>query len=108
MLGLGLASSHAPMLFEPLESWVNNVNVEMIAKRRPGYPVPPRVEAETEEVARGYMQRIAHGFTTLRQQVEAYQPDAIIMIGDDQGDMFSENNNPTFAIYVGDAAWGIS
>lgn len=107
MLGLGLASSHAPMLFEPLESWVNNVNVKFISQRRPGQPFPPQVEQETEAVARGYMARIDAGFTTLRRQLEAYRPDALIMIGDDQGDMFDDSNNPTFSIFIGEGAWGI-
>jgi protocatechuate 4,5-dioxygenase beta chain len=63
----------------------------------------------TPAVVEGYIQRIEAAFATLRQQLQAYRPDALIMIGDDQGDMFDEANNPTFSIYTGDEPlWGRS
>jgi protocatechuate 4,5-dioxygenase beta chain len=64
---------------------------------------------ESPEIIEGYIKRMQAAFATLRQQVQAYQPDALIMIGDDQGDMFDLANNPTFAVYTGEEPiWGVS
>jgi protocatechuate 4,5-dioxygenase beta chain len=64
---------------------------------------------ESPEMIEGYIKRFQAAFATLRQQVQAYQPDALIMIGDDQGDMFNLANNPTFAVYTGEEPiWGVS
>jgi protocatechuate 4,5-dioxygenase beta chain len=72
-------------------------------------PHSARVEMESPEIIEGYIKRLQAAFATLRQQVQAYQPDALIMIGDDQGDMFDLANNPTFAVYTGEEPiWGVS
>jgi hypothetical protein len=36
-------------------------------------------------VIQGYIDRIKAAFDLLRQQLEAYQPEALIVVGDDQG-----------------------
>jgi protocatechuate 4,5-dioxygenase beta chain len=70
-------------------------------------PYTAKLEIESLEMREDYYRRIHAAFAALRQQVQAYRPDAIIMIGDDQGDMFDEANNPTFSIYTGEEPiWG--
>jgi protocatechuate 4,5-dioxygenase beta chain len=70
-------------------------------------PYTAKVELETIETRQDYYKRIHAAFAVLREQVEAYKPHALIMIGDDQGDMFDVANNPTFSIYTGeDRIWG--
>ncbi len=104
MLGLGLASSHAPAMFEPKERW------PLVYSRIPEYTKesqPHTAKLETPEVIQGYIDRITTAFDVLRQQLEAYQPEALIVVGDDQGDMFDASNNPTFAIYTGEELWGL-
>ena len=104
MLGLGLASSHAPAMFEPKERW------PLVYSRIPEYTKasqPHTARLETPEVIQGYIDRINAAFDVLRQQLEAYQPEALIVVGDDQGDMFDASNNPTFAIYTGEELWGL-
>ena len=104
MLGLGLASSHAPAMFEPKERW------PLVYSRIPEYTKesqPHTANLETPEVIQGYIDRINAAFDVLRQQLEAYQPEALIVVGDDQGDMFDASNNPTFAIYTGEELWGL-
>jgi protocatechuate 4,5-dioxygenase beta chain len=67
------------------------------------------VEIATPAIIDGHIQRIEAAFAALRAQVKAYRPDALIVIGDDQGDMFDDANNPTFSIYTGDEPlWGRS
>jgi protocatechuate 4,5-dioxygenase beta chain len=70
-------------------------------------PHTARLEVETPGVLEEYTRRFAAAFAVLREQVQAYKPDALIMIGDDQGDMFDEANNPIFSIYTGEEPiWG--
>lgn len=104
MLGLGLASSHAPAMFEPKERW------PLVYSRIPDYmkeAQPHTAKLETPDVIQCYLDRIHAAFAVLRQQIEAYQPDAIVVVGDDQGDMFDASNNPTFAIFTGEELWGL-
>ena len=104
MLGLGLASSHAPAMFEPQEMWPR------IYSRRPDYTntsQPHTAKLETPDVIQGYIDRIQAAFGVLRAQIEAYQPDALIVVGDDQGDMFDASLNPTFCLYTGETLWGL-
>ncbi len=104
MLGLGLASSHAPAMFEPQEMW------PQIYRRRPDYTnesQPHTAKLETPEVIQSYIERIKTAFGVLRAQIEAYQPEALIVVGDDQGDMFDASINPTFCIYTGEKLWGL-
>ena len=104
MLGLGLASSHAPALFETAERW------PIVYARIPDYAKetqPHTAKLETPEVIQGYLDRTNAAFDVLRQQVEAYRPDAIIAIGDDQNDMFDPSNNPTLAVFTGHELWGL-
>src|SRR3972149_5303810 len=77
-LGLGLASSHAPGMWAAPETWGR------------------------------YYNRIHAAFAVLREQFQQYKPDALIMIGDDQGDMFDDACNPTFSVYTGEEPmWGL-
>ena len=106
MLGLGLASSHAPGMWrtpDELRGFLDRMRPEV----RNHLPYSAKVEVETPGILEEYTARFRAAFATLREQVQAYKPDALIMIGDDQGDMFDEVNNPIFSIYTGDEPiWG--
>jgi protocatechuate 4,5-dioxygenase beta chain len=69
-------------------------------------PQPPQFAQETPDVIAGYVRRVNQGFATLRAQLEAAKPDAVIIIGDDQNEIFSNALIPSFAIYIGAAAEG--
>lgn len=105
MIGLGLACSHAAGMFRPPEDWAkaaSNLTTGVIER----YPAAKK-EFDDVEHCRMLYNRIHANFARLRQEIKAYKPDAIIMIGDDQDDVFNMSNNPTFAIYTGDEPmWG--
>ena len=108
MLGLGMASSHAPMMFQKAQYWPRMVE-RIPAEAREQLPRSARVEIATPAIIESKIQRIEAAFAVLRAQLQAYRPDALIMIGDDQGDMFDDVNNPTFSIYTGEEPmWGRS
>src|SRR5690348_10335297 len=100
-LGLGLASSHAPSMFAPVELWPDIYR--FLAGET---PPPPELQAETSEVLSGYVKRIEHGFKALRRQLEAYKPDALIIVGDDQNEVFGPAFNAQLAVYLGDGVSG--
>lgn len=105
MIGLGIATSHAPAVFCPAEWW------PAVYEGVPDYmrnSQPPTASLETPEVVAQHVARIETAFQTLRAAVAAYAPDAIIYVGDDQGDMFNESNNPSLAVFTGDEVWGAS
>src|SRR5262245_49754319 len=105
MLGLGLASSHV-WLPDPVLKVKDRVNGFLTRHPEWEGQLPPRLRAETEEVLQGYLDRCNVAFGALREQVQAYRPDAIVVVGDDQYQMFDNTNNPTFAVFTGDEAWG--
>jgi len=108
MLGLGLASSHAPMMFQKAQYWPKVVDrIPKVAREH--LPQSARLEIATPSIIEGHIQKIEAAFAVLREQVKAYRPDVLVMIGDDQGDMFDDANNPTFSIYTGEEPiWGRS
>jgi hypothetical protein len=63
---------------------------------------------ETSEVLAGYMDRVEAAFRSLRGQVEEYQPDALIVVGDDEHEMFSEACTPAISVFTGEEMWGTS
>jgi len=95
MLGLGLAVSHAPSMFRGLEHWplIHRVLTD-------GVPQPPEIEKETPEVIQGYIDRIHRGFAALKQQLETFKPDVLLVVGDDQAEVFTEANMPTYCVFT--------
>jgi protocatechuate 4,5-dioxygenase beta chain len=100
-LELGLASSHAPSMFAPAEKWP-----QLHAALTRGVPQPPQAHEETPDVIQDYVCRIQRGFRTLRERLEGYQPDAVIIVGDDQTEVFSKALTPALAILVADEVAG--
>jgi hypothetical protein len=108
MLGMGMASSHAPMMFQKAQYWPR-VMERIPAEAREHIPHSMRVEVATPSIVEGHIQRIEAAFAVLRGELRAYRPDVLLMIGDDQGDLFDEANNPTFSVYTGEEPiWGRS
>ena len=100
-LVLGLASSHAPSMFTPPEKWPD---VHLALTR--GVPQPPELEDETPDVIESYAARIQASFAALRARLEAVRPDALVIVGDDQSEVFSKAITPAMAIYLGEEVSG--
>lgn len=101
---LGLASSHAPGMFEPAKMWPT-VYASIPEPMRSSQPASALLE--TPEVIAEYVARIDSAFETLRNAIAAAKPRALIVIGDDQGDMFSPAAIPTLAMFTGETLWGL-
>jgi protocatechuate 4,5-dioxygenase beta chain len=93
-------------MWRPAEEWTRFID-RMPPEIRNHLPYTAKLEIESLEMRQDYVRRIQAAFATLREQFQAYKPDALIMIGDDQGDMFDDANNPIFSIYTGEEPiWG--
>jgi 3-O-methylgallate 3,4-dioxygenase len=91
-----VAMSHAPQLMLDPDHWTLLRNRES-----ENLPDKPDLEGESTEVKwakwRGCMEAIA----TLRKKIEAYHPDVIIVVGDDQHENLIDDNMPPFTIFMG-------
>jgi hypothetical protein len=100
---VGGASSHAFALMEPRE-WdgFRQWNRRLYAQRYGQEPPEnPRVAQESDlEIEQRY-DAIRRGLETLQQAFEQAELDALIVVGDDQEEQFTEENMPQLAIYLG-------
>lgn len=101
MLALGMASSHAPTMFLPVENWPEEY--EILVK---DVPQPRAAEQETPEANVAYKRRIDAGFAALRDQLETVRPDVVLIVGDDQNEVFGAAFNPTLAVFCGSEVSG--
>jgi hypothetical protein len=102
-IGLGLASSHAPNVFVAPEDWDARYRQAIV-----DVPQPLAAAKETLEVRRAYAARIDAAFGVLRERLEDYAPDALIMVSDDHNEMYDEIAcQPSLAIFTGDTGTGI-
>jgi hypothetical protein len=100
-LGFGLAASHAGFMYAPLEKWP--IRYEVLTRH---VPQPPQAALEDAAVLAEQKRRIAAAMDALSRALEAYQPDAVVIVGDDQNEIFTPRFTPSFAIYTGDTVNG--
>ncbi|MFQ5861223.1 MAG: hypothetical protein ACE5IG_06715 [Dehalococcoidia bacterium] len=102
---LGIGCSHAPMILNPPEEW-GRLREWLYATYNPNYQAPPQVLTELGEdnglsADRRNHQRIVDAFAVLRDKLHAWNPDVLMVIGDDQAENFKLDNLPTFCLYTG-------
>jgi len=112
---LGMATSHGPMLSTPWEQWGQRVDADRANEAHPfrgqAYGFDQLVGArQIEELAREitpekWESRFAACQAALGRLAEVYEaaaPDVAVIIGNDQRELFVEDNIPAFTIYWGD------
>ena len=103
MLALGIALSHAPTMFVPVEEWAD-LHKSLVG----GVPQPTALAEETQEAIAAAKERIDAALDTLSGKVAQAKPDAIVIIGDDQTEVFGDAFNPTLAVFCGPKASGVT
>ena len=113
---LGLGTSHSPMLSLPGELWGE------FAARDKGNPMllsladgkvktyeelletadPAIAQRLTPEVFQEQYEACQTAITTLENALAEADPDAVVIVGDDQEELFFDDNMPLFSIYWGD------
>lgn len=97
MLGLALATSNAPSIYRPKKDWQAIYESQLTE----GVPPPNELAQETDDVVDQYIARVEKAQQTLREQIEAYRPHVIVMLGYDDGTCFSNVQVPQFCTYTG-------
>ena len=97
------ATSHAYTFQEP-ETWDqrrvrSRTNVATKAGRLADDT--PQAQAETLEDNRQRYAKIRDAHAEIRRRLASLQPDAVLLIGDDQTENFGVENIPQFLIYTG-------
>jgi len=92
-----LAMSHAPQLMLNPDHWglLNTREKERL-------PEKPELERETAEVKWAKWNGCMEAIAKLRQKLEAFDPDVLIVVGDDQHENLIDDNMPPFSIYMGE------
>ena len=92
-----LAMSHAPQLMLNPDRWglLNNREKEQL-------PDKPELERETSEVKWAKWNGCMKAIAELRQKLEAFDPDVLIVVGDDQHENLVDDNMPPFSIFTGE------
>lgn len=101
-IGLGLACSHAPNVFIAPDKWDVRYKAAI-----DDVPQPSAVQRETPELRRAYGQRIEAAFDVLKARLEAYKPDALIMVSDDHSEVYDKDAcMPQIGVFTGEWAEG--
>lgn len=101
MIVLGIATSHAPGVLLPVDTWAEGY--ELMTR---GVKQPAEAETETPEVNLRLRSTIDAAVSVLRQKLIDAEPDLVIIVGDDQNEVFGAPFNPTLAVYTGDTMTG--
>lgn len=101
MLSVGLAASYAPSMFRQASEWprIHRALTHDV-------PQPVGLAAETPSVVQEHIDRIHAGFAAMRAQIEAASVDALVMLGSDNGRVFTGVQIPQFCTYLGEEIWG--
>ena len=108
-IALGLATSHSPMLCVPPNEWVTSYGAK--DEHDPSLPQYPdlyrqnasRLASEiTPERCQERFTMVQDAMDSLAKTLQRVSPDAVIVIGDDHYEMFSEDHMPAVNIFWGE------
>lgn len=104
---LGMATAHAPQVRLPVEGW-RALREKDQTDRRINYTAlleraKPNIEAElTDEVFQARKAAIESSVGQLADILRRAKPDVMVVVGDDQHELFHEENMPMFCVYYGE------
>ena len=111
IIGMGLSHYPGPMV--PVEYWptmlqrwveIGRVKPELFAAREK-WPEPMRREwgdDEGQAAAREHRSRLLAGYRRLRQELDAFRPDIVLIWGDDQFENYKRDCIPAFSVGIFD------
>lgn len=110
---LGIGVSHTPMLYTPAEAWPSyesrDRRMELLDQDGAACSFDELVEragSEVVEALRPEALQTNHDacqehLDRLAEELESSAPDAVVVIGDDQKELFQEENLPAILLYAG-------
>ena len=110
---LGVGSSHGPMLSTPPDMWHLRGDADrknpkhfyrgrphdfnaLLAVRRPGFAdaITPEEKQRRYDLCQRSLDKLAAKFDEVR-------PDAVVIVGNDQRELFTDENTPAFLVFTG-------
>ncbi|HTW24356.1 MAG TPA: hypothetical protein VMD78_12195 [Candidatus Baltobacteraceae bacterium] len=110
---LGIGSSHGPMLSTPPDMWHLRAEADrknpkhfyrgrpydynaLLAARRPGFAeaIAPEEMQRRYDLCQKCLDKLADKFAEVR-------PDAVVIVGNDQRELFTDENTPSFLVFTG-------
>ncbi|HWP58502.1 MAG TPA: hypothetical protein VNL14_11480 [Candidatus Acidoferrales bacterium] len=91
-----IGTAHAPQLLMPPEKWHELPD----RVKDPGPERPELAKELTLEAKQAKFARCMAALALLRQKLDEWAPDALILIGDDQRENIFEDNTPPFTFYI--------
>ncbi len=101
MLTLGIGTSHAPAMLLPVDSWPRSYEL-----MRGDVGQPESAALENDQTNTAAKDRIESGIARLREVIREAEPDLVIIVGDDQKEVFGAAFNPTLAVFCGEEVSG--
>ncbi len=106
---LGIGCSHGPIILTPPEVW--HKGRERIYARVSNYEKPARLLEELGQdnglsQDRHDHEKIMESFQIMHDKLHEWNPDVVMIIGDDQAENFLQDNLPPFCLYTGEEADG--
>ena len=116
-LSFGIGTSHSPMISQPAEMWPVHAEGD---KRNKELCRPPTGEVMayedllahadpaigtwiSQEKFQAQWEACQRGVDALTKALEEAAPDVAIIVTDDQGELFFDDNYPMFSVYYGDS-----
>lgn len=94
-----VAMSHAPQLMLDPANW------HLLRNRQSeNLPDKPGLEKETDEVKWNKWRGCMSAIEKLRERLDSFGPDVVIVVGDDQHENLVDDNMPPFTVYTGEEA----
>jgi hypothetical protein len=105
---LGLAMSHSPQVSQDPKWWAEQAQIDRgrtpydeLLTRKPAW-----IDAELDPHVWSTKHRAAQAaISHLAQCLEDIAPDLVVLIGDDQEELFLDDCTPTFSVFWGEASW---
>lgn len=101
MLVVGLAASFAPAMFRQAEEWPK-IHRWLTGEA----PQPGELAEQMPGQVQRQIERVQSGFGTLREQLLAARPDALVVLASDNGRVFTSVQVPQFCTFLGEEIWG--
>ena len=106
---LGLGCSHGPIILTPPAVW--HKGRERIYARIPDYEKPAQLLEELGQdngLAQDMLdqKKLMESFQVLHDRLHRFNPDVLMIIGDDQAENFLQDNLPPFCLYTGSEVEG--
>lgn len=101
-----MASSHAPGMYVSQDELKTAWDRMLSRATERGTPIPAAASKMTVQELTEHQEKFREGHAALRRELERYNPDALIIIGGDQDEMFDDGNRVNLLLYTGAEASG--